>query len=71
VVERLAQGHQALAEGRPVQHNVLPLVRNEGSGPKAALSKLTSRFNALRDEFVTLGYGVPPEVALQPHRSDM
>jgi hypothetical protein len=55
--------------------------RDEGTVPKVPMSArrgqasadgLAKAFTALRQEFVSLGYAVPPEVALQrTHRSDM
>lgn len=70
MVERLAQGHQALAEGRPVQHAILPRARpaRVAGFPLAALA---ARFYALRGEHAGRGHGVPPESAMRPHRSDM
>ena len=54
------EGERSRVEGRPA-----PLSWRE---PRGALQR---GFAALRGEYVHMGYGVPPETALQAHRSDM
>ena len=45
-------------------HEVMPFARSNKSS-------MLRPFNKLRGEFVSLGYGVPPEVAAKPHRMDL
>jgi hypothetical protein len=55
-----------LVETHSSGHEVLAKLNRQTSA-----KSLETGFNALRAEFVNLGYGVPPEVAIQPNRMDI
>jgi hypothetical protein len=61
----LMEGQRAKAEGTPFSHHVLPTSRTVVKG------KLLTEFYSMRDDFVSMGYGLPPEAAAGSRRCDM
>jgi hypothetical protein len=65
-LERLALA-QLKGRSRNPEHKVLPLTQSDAMHADGVLHA----FNEMRQQFVSLGYGIPPELAAKPHRMDL